>query len=211
MSQILVQILSRFLLSHCVPSLCIDGYSKPATHTRRTRILWLLSGNRYFMFFPPWRASHVSRSHEIHAFYLDLHSKSRDYKKRIRAKNAMEIQEGKTPTQGCEVEMNNFQNPQVWVFYFYFEPSSLIRISFCRLALKWPASGKLDTTSQMPRRRRWFWCPFRTFRTWHERSTHRVPSSIWNLSAIFSAIHAYFTFDHHILGFVNLSGFCPIS
>ncbi|KIM40751.1 hypothetical protein M413DRAFT_167260 [Hebeloma cylindrosporum] len=52
-------------------------------------------------------------SHEIHAFYLDLHSKSRDYKKRIRAKNAKEIEQGRKPTQGLAVEMNNFQNPQL--------------------------------------------------------------------------------------------------
>jgi len=72
---------------------------------------------------PPLSASHVSRSHEIHAFYLDLHCKSREYKKRIRAKNEKEIKEGKVPTEGFAVEMNNFQNPQVWVSPFHFAPS----------------------------------------------------------------------------------------
>ncbi|KAF8905200.1 caspase domain-containing protein [Gymnopilus junonius] len=52
-------------------------------------------------------------SHQIHEFYLDLHDRSREYKKKVRAANDMMVRSGKMPKEGDEVEMNNFQNPQL--------------------------------------------------------------------------------------------------
>lgn len=72
-------------------------------------------------------------SHQIHKFYLDLHERSRQYKKKVRAANDAMVRSGKAPKEGDEVEMNNFQNPQVGSFLNY-ESTSLIgfwRSSWC--------------------------------------------------------------------------------
>ena len=52
-------------------------------------------------------------SHELHAFYMDLHVESRAYKDAINKINVKRQSNGKTPLERRTVEMNNFQNPQV--------------------------------------------------------------------------------------------------
>ncbi|KAH9478592.1 Metacaspase-1 [Psilocybe cubensis] len=52
-------------------------------------------------------------SHDIHAFYVDLHDRAREYKKAVRIANEKMRKKGKKPREGDPVEMNNFQNPQV--------------------------------------------------------------------------------------------------
>jgi len=54
----------------------------------------------------------------------------------MRAKNEKELKAGKKPTEAREVEMNNFQNPQVRFSYFLFELSSLMGMAFSHLAFK---------------------------------------------------------------------------
>lgn len=52
-------------------------------------------------------------SHDLHEFYLTLHVKAREYRKRIQQLNKERERRGKKPRRGDSVEMNNFQNPQV--------------------------------------------------------------------------------------------------
>ncbi|KAF8959333.1 caspase domain-containing protein [Flammula alnicola] len=52
-------------------------------------------------------------SHDIHSFYVDLHSRAREYKKKVQAANRAKIKMGKKIKEGDLVEMNNFQNPQL--------------------------------------------------------------------------------------------------
>ena len=56
-------------------------------------------------------------SHELHAFYMDLHAEYRVYKDAINEINIKRRSEGKTPVMRRIVEMNNFQNPQVNILY----------------------------------------------------------------------------------------------
>ncbi|PPQ88789.1 hypothetical protein CVT25_010475 [Psilocybe cyanescens] len=51
-------------------------------------------------------------SHDIHAFYVDLHTRAREYRKQVKIANEKKRKKGKQPKQGDTVEMNNFQNPQ---------------------------------------------------------------------------------------------------
>ncbi|KAF4618638.1 hypothetical protein D9613_009839 [Agrocybe pediades] len=52
-------------------------------------------------------------SHDIHSYYVDLHSRARDYRKKVRLANNEKVKKGQKPRPGKEVEMNNFQNPQL--------------------------------------------------------------------------------------------------
>ncbi|KDR79908.1 hypothetical protein GALMADRAFT_222842 [Galerina marginata CBS 339.88] len=52
-------------------------------------------------------------SHDIHTFYIGLHARARDYRKKVRARNVEMARNGKQPREGVEVEMNNFQDPQL--------------------------------------------------------------------------------------------------
>ena len=54
-----------------------------------------------------------NHSHDIHAFYVDLHLRAREYRKKVQAINKAKVLLGKKVQQGDCVEMNNFQNPQV--------------------------------------------------------------------------------------------------
>ena len=56
-------------------------------------------------------------SHELHAFYMDLHVESRAYKNAINKINIKRQSNGKIPLERRTVEMNNFQNPQVNILY----------------------------------------------------------------------------------------------
>lgn len=53
------------------------------------------------------------RSHDIHRYYVDLHSRAREYRKLIQRLNSQKIKQGKKPRAGDRVEMNNFQELQV--------------------------------------------------------------------------------------------------
>lgn len=55
-------------------------------------------------------------SHELHALYRDLHDESRGYMDAINKINNKRQSNGKTPLERRTVEMNNFQNPQVWIY-----------------------------------------------------------------------------------------------
>lgn len=57
------------------------------------------------------------KSHELHAFYRDLHLESRGYKNAINKINIKRQTNKKTPLQRRTVEMDNFQNPQVNILY----------------------------------------------------------------------------------------------
>ena len=63
-------------------------------------------------------------SHELHAFYMDLHVESRSYKNAINKINIKRQNSGKTPLERRTVEMNNFQNPQVIILYNLVDPYS---------------------------------------------------------------------------------------
>jgi hypothetical protein len=52
-------------------------------------------------------------SHDIHRYYVDLHSRARAYRKLVQRLNSQKIKQGKKPRAGDRVEMNNFQEPQV--------------------------------------------------------------------------------------------------
>ncbi|KAF8156145.1 hypothetical protein BJ912DRAFT_1012905 [Pholiota molesta] len=52
-------------------------------------------------------------SHEIHKFYVDLHTRAKTYKKTVQAVNKAKMLMGKKIRPGDPVEMNNFQNPQL--------------------------------------------------------------------------------------------------
>ncbi|KJA20433.1 hypothetical protein HYPSUDRAFT_43125 [Hypholoma sublateritium FD-334 SS-4] len=52
-------------------------------------------------------------SHDIHAYYVDLHSRAREYRKMVQAINKTKMLLGKKAQLGDRVEMNNFQNPQL--------------------------------------------------------------------------------------------------
>ncbi|KAF5313830.1 hypothetical protein D9619_013017 [Psilocybe cf. subviscida] len=52
-------------------------------------------------------------SHNIHRYYVDLHSRARAYRKLVRRLNSQKIKQGKKPREGDRVEMNNFQEPQL--------------------------------------------------------------------------------------------------
>ena len=58
-------------------------------------------------------------SHELHAFYMDLHVKSpsRRYKDAINQYNIKRQTNIKTPLKRRTVEMDNFQDPQVNILY----------------------------------------------------------------------------------------------
>ncbi|KAF8959336.1 caspase domain-containing protein [Flammula alnicola] len=51
-------------------------------------------------------------SHEIHAFYVDLHERARMYKKKINDVNRRKEDLGEIPLPAEFVEMHNFQDPQ---------------------------------------------------------------------------------------------------
>lgn len=52
-------------------------------------------------------------SHDLHRYYLRLHTMSRDYKKQVKAKNAKLAAKGRSVMVPQEVEMDNFQDPQI--------------------------------------------------------------------------------------------------
>jgi hypothetical protein len=52
-------------------------------------------------------------SHDIHRYYVDLHSRAREYRKLIQRLNSQKIKQGKKPRAGDRVEMNNFQELQL--------------------------------------------------------------------------------------------------
>ncbi|KAJ3505805.1 hypothetical protein NLJ89_g7225 [Agrocybe chaxingu] len=52
-------------------------------------------------------------SFELHQKYVTLHAASRAYRKQVREFNATRLARGKSPRIGKEVEMNNFQTPQL--------------------------------------------------------------------------------------------------
>ncbi|KAJ2915783.1 hypothetical protein MD484_g4631, partial [Candolleomyces efflorescens] len=54
-------------------------------------------------------------SHDLHGLYLDIHAKSRDYKKKVRTANLRRIAKGLLAKMPELVEMDNFQNPQVHI------------------------------------------------------------------------------------------------
>ncbi|TFK18837.1 hypothetical protein FA15DRAFT_697885 [Coprinopsis marcescibilis] len=56
-------------------------------------------------------------SHDLHDNYLSLHARARDYKKRARAYNLKRRAEGKPEKTTKEVEMDNFQDPQISSLY----------------------------------------------------------------------------------------------
>lgn len=56
-------------------------------------------------------------SHELHAFYMDLHVESRGYKDARNKINIKRLRNGKAPLKSRTVEMDNFQNPQVNILY----------------------------------------------------------------------------------------------
>jgi len=55
----------------------------------------------------------VSISHELYAFYPELHHESRAYKDVINKINIRRERKGQGPCDSRTVEMNNFQNPQI--------------------------------------------------------------------------------------------------
>ncbi|KAJ2922977.1 hypothetical protein H1R20_g14131, partial [Candolleomyces eurysporus] len=56
-------------------------------------------------------------SHDLHALYLDIHAKSRDYKKKARLANLKLLAKGRRARTPEQVEMDNFQNPQISSLY----------------------------------------------------------------------------------------------
>lgn len=54
-------------------------------------------------------------SHNLHRYYLRLHTMSRDYKKQVKARNAKMAAKGRSDRMVIpqEVEMDNFQDPQI--------------------------------------------------------------------------------------------------
>ncbi|CAA7261287.1 unnamed protein product [Cyclocybe aegerita] len=52
-------------------------------------------------------------SFDLHQKYVTLHAASRAYRKEVREFNATRLARGKSPRMGKEVEMNNFQTPQL--------------------------------------------------------------------------------------------------
>ncbi|KAF8905813.1 caspase domain-containing protein [Gymnopilus junonius] len=52
-------------------------------------------------------------SHDIHKYYIDLHKQSREYKKDVKVHNEQRIARGKEAKESEDVEMHNFQDPQL--------------------------------------------------------------------------------------------------
>jgi len=52
-------------------------------------------------------------SHDLHIFYVSMHGNARKYKEKIKDYNDSRQQEGKEPKRSKNVEMDNFQNPQI--------------------------------------------------------------------------------------------------
>ena len=79
---------------------------------------WLPSGWRTFThyFFSFWW--NLIDSHELHAFYLDMHQDARQYKKKMRDVNTRRRIKGKPPFRRRTVEMDNFQDPQVFTIRY---------------------------------------------------------------------------------------------
>jgi len=59
--------------------------------------------------------THCPSSHDLHRYYLRLHSMSRDYKKQVKERNAKMAAKGRSDRMVVpqDVEMDNFQDPQI--------------------------------------------------------------------------------------------------
>ncbi|KAF9475281.1 hypothetical protein BDN70DRAFT_883915 [Pholiota conissans] len=79
------------------------------THSMTQVLVRLLMKNPH----PTYQDLMTLVSHEIHAFYVDLHSRAKMYKKKVQVVNKAKMLIGKKIRPGDPVEMDNFQNPQL--------------------------------------------------------------------------------------------------
>lgn len=63
----------------------------------------------------PDHRTFLTCSYSIYNRYVDLHDQARGYKKEVKKINTKRLKVGKTPLVGQNVEMHNFQDPQVRV------------------------------------------------------------------------------------------------
>lgn len=117
-SQCLVRILRMFLVPFSIlrfVQLALCARQKPSSYSSRSADVCQVCRHSSTCTLPCTSSANprLFGSHELHVLYLDIHAKSRDYRKKARAANLKRLAKGLLARMPDQVEMDNFQNPQV--------------------------------------------------------------------------------------------------